>query len=205
MNRKDYISDNLINLGSRLRNPSAPGVMSNPSGVMREPVTAEPDVSVRTNQGKSVENTDISEVTASAFEQRARDIRRSRQDLAMRMNCELAAVEKQLSDTESLSAYADFIRARIKELDALEDDGSQTYFMKLERLRIAYFVELTKRGRAENSGGGNVSTAPASSLSDLLRFTPRDRFRLMVQLTLPLTLAVVAGAVIIALAVIIAF
>ena len=123
----------------------------------------------------------------------------------MRMNCELAAVEKQLSDTESLSAYADFIRARIKELDALEDDGSQTYFMKLERLRIAYFVELTKRGRAENSGGGNVSTAPASSLSDLLRFTPRDRFRLMVQLTLPLTLAVVAGAVIIALAVIIAF
>lgn len=202
MSRKDYISDNLINLGSRLHNPSAPGVMSGP-GVANAPANAAPNV-----QGQPPAASAASAATPSAmsaFEQRAQDIRRSRQDLAMRMNCELAAVEKQLAAADELAAHAGFIRKKLGELEELEDDGSQSYFMKLERLRIEYFVELTRIGRIENASGNAAASSPASSLSDLLRFAPRDRFRLVCQLSLPVAAAVILGAVIVAAAVIIAF
>ncbi len=201
MNRKDYISDNLINLGKRLNTAAVYASASqreadNPRNASASAASSAPAPAPAAFSMPAGE---------SAAERRSLVIYRSRQDIAMRLACELSIVEEELAATERKSRYRDFLQRKIAELEQLEDDGSQDYFKTIDRIRLEFFSESSRRNPASGSAASiSGASASLSSLGELLRLPPQERTRLLFAVQLPLICAVLAGALIIAAVLLIA-
>ncbi|MGF0034871.1 hypothetical protein [Victivallis vadensis] len=191
MPRSDYISDNLVNIRDRLKQnyaKTAEAATEKPEAVSdTPPVPAPAPLSTRT--------------PAFPHAGRNEELERARRDLEGRLLRDIAATTAELEQErirrQELEKFLAVLNRNHTEFQQLGNSGDPDFARKLERLRGEYFQAAGRVSAFElrrNSGGG-ISPADAD---------PKRFGRLMFE-ALPLMIALIAGALIVAAALLIIF